>query len=861
MKTCHIVFQTHWDREWYYPFETYRYRLIHVIKRVLDALDQNEIDKFVLDGQTLPLDDFLEVAEIEDQNRILAYIKQGKIIVGPWYIAMDEFLVQGESIIRNLEIGISSANSYKKGKYLGYLPDTFGHIGQMPQILSNFNIEDAMMWRGIDLNHSEFIWEGTDGTKLFTVFLSQGYYQEAFNHDQYVDIIKKYVDRVTPLAQTNHILFTAGGDHLMPIRENLKNRMDMLNKNIDGYTFVNSDYLAYIQKLKENINIDHLDVLKGELRKNTNSYILPNVLSTRSYLKILNQDLEDQMLAYIEPLTAIAYLGKKAPYSFLKHIWKTILQNQPHDSICGCSVDDVHIENEMRAKKAFQMIESVKKDLRATLSLKPMAYYIDSASKIFDDDQYFSLFNPNPFPYRGYVKIKLYLHEDKDMHKGIKIKDDNANIYEAVVIEKKEDRLFDSPLDYPPAFRKGYLYDVVFEVDQLKALSITPFEVIIDYSQSTKKTDGTVIENEYIKVMLTDKGTLNLIDKLSQVTYENWHGFYSSLDAGDSYNYSKPKNDMLSYAKLSSKPKVVKTTIVQKMFYQLTLTMPKALDDTRSNPSLETVDTIIDVELSLYANQSQVHTKTHINQKGQDQRLRVTYPLNEVVEHSYSDQSFEIVKRQANRKEIYIAQKQKEVDVVVDPSLSLIYLANKNNGIEFFHKGLHEYQTTQLNHQTSLEVTLIRSVSHLSRDDFDSRGGAAGPNLETKDAQCLRKITFDYAFGPITDIKDVEKSFLDAKMFRKPVIKLSGSLKESTNTIFSYDNHQVDLTSIRLINEHQIEVRLVNLSETIENISIESQLSIKNITLVKMNREIIEDHLDKQLSFKPFEIKTLLLSL
>jgi alpha-mannosidase len=134
MKTCHIIFQTHWDREWYYPFETFRYRLTHVIKRVLDALDHHEIDKFILDGQTLPLEDFLEVAEETEKEKILAYIKEGKVVIGPWYIAMDESLVTGESIVRNLEIGIKTAESYGKNQYLGYLPDTFGHIGQMPQI-------------------------------------------------------------------------------------------------------------------------------------------------------------------------------------------------------------------------------------------------------------------------------------------------------------------------------------------------------------------------------------------------------------------------------------------------------------------------------------------------------------------------------------------------------------------------------------------------------------------------------------------------------------------------------------------------------------------------------------------------------
>jgi mannosylglycerate hydrolase len=68
--------------------------------------------------------------------------------VGPWYILMDEFLVSGETIVRNLEMGLDRAAAFGGAMEVGYLPDMFGHIAQMPQILAQFGFDHAVVWRG-----------------------------------------------------------------------------------------------------------------------------------------------------------------------------------------------------------------------------------------------------------------------------------------------------------------------------------------------------------------------------------------------------------------------------------------------------------------------------------------------------------------------------------------------------------------------------------------------------------------------------------------------------------------------------------------------------------------------------------------
>jgi len=854
-KTLHLVFQTHWDREWYFPFEQYRYRLIHVIERAMRALEQNEIASFILDGQTLPLEDYFEVCEPKDKKRILALIKNKRMIIGPWYIAMDEFLVHGESIIRNLEIGDKIARQYGEIQHVGYLPDTFGHIGQMPQILRGFDIDNAIMWRGVHLKDSEFIWQGVDESKLFTLFLVDGYYHPELNQNNRAVAIQNYVKRNESYARTENILMTAGGDHLMPINDHLDQKIAEVKAASPDFELCVSSYESYIQTVRNQLQEDSLIHVKGELRDNTNAYILPNVLSTRSYLKQLNQQLEDDMIGYVEPMMALVYLkSKKAPYRYVEHIWKTILQNQPHDSICGCSVDEVHLENEMRAEKARQMISSLKEGMYDQLKVLPMTFYGNKSKKIDDDDMKFSVYNPHPYAFSGVIEGIIRLNSDTPWT-SFMIQDENHQIYQVAIDEVKPNRLFVSPLDYPPIFRQGKAFQIKAYVKSLAPLTMSMFTVIEGETLPVESKIDHTLENEKIKITLQDNGSLMVFDKKNKTDYPMWNRFYSSMDAGDSYNYSKPEQDTISYAYLNGEPITTISAISQSLHYQLILVQPEELDSSRKFAVETKTTSTIDVKLTLHHHESLVRVSVLIDQKGKDQRLRMQFPLGVRLEEHMNDSAFELAKRKSNRKEIFIAERQKEVPVVVDSSLSMIHGVKDKNGIQFFHRGLHESQMIEEDGKTSLEVTLIRSVGHLSRDDFGSRGGAAGPNLETPDAQCIRTHQFNYAFGPIDASQEAVDSYRLALEFRKPPI-LSRAYGEKQPSLLIKENDKVVVTSLRLVNQYQIEVRLWNPSKTVQKTILKSTLKIERIEEVFMNhssKQIIES----SISLKPNEIKTL----
>ncbi|MCK4961620.1 MAG: hypothetical protein KAS19_03995, partial [Anaerolineales bacterium] len=175
MTILHIVPHTHWDREWYLPFQSFRIKLVHLIDMLLDILDHDPaFTHFTLDGQTIILEDYLEIRP-ERESDLIRHIRSGRLLIGPWYILPDEFLVSPEATVRNLLQGGSLCDRFGARMDIGYLPDPFGHIGQMPQILLGFGIEMAAFRRGLADEPCELWWQAPDGSRVLTAYLRDGY--------------------------------------------------------------------------------------------------------------------------------------------------------------------------------------------------------------------------------------------------------------------------------------------------------------------------------------------------------------------------------------------------------------------------------------------------------------------------------------------------------------------------------------------------------------------------------------------------------------------------------------------------------------------------------------------------------------
>lgn len=210
-----VLHHTHWDREWYQTFEAMQIRLRDVIRHIVTMIENHQIEYFYLDGQTCVLDDYREIVSKEEFSRLEELIRRGKIQVGPWYVLADEFLCPPEACVKNLEIGMKTAKEYGSFCRLGYLPDTFGHIGSMPQILKEFGIDCAVVWRGTNPSDCEVWWEGNDKSRLATLVLStrDGYYQTFLKHQDYERELDAYLDFHNRKRSWNCPVLMDGADH------------------------------------------------------------------------------------------------------------------------------------------------------------------------------------------------------------------------------------------------------------------------------------------------------------------------------------------------------------------------------------------------------------------------------------------------------------------------------------------------------------------------------------------------------------------------------------------------------------------------------------------------------------------------
>ena len=390
-----LVPHTHWDREWYQTFQQFRIRLVHAVDRLLDILDRDpKFTHFMLDGQTIVLDDYLEVRP-EQEQRLKNYIRSGRIQVGPWYLQPDEFLVSGESLVRNLQIGLQQAAVYGDSMRAGYVPDCFGHIAQLPQILRGFGIDNAVFWRGVgaEAHKSEFFWAAPDGSQVLVIFLAGALgYSNARDMplvpEEFVARVELLAAPLLPMATTNTLLFMNGSDHLEP-QDGLPETIEAANKLL---AHINPEYeniLTHYGHLEHNGHAKHIDsmhvrigtlpqyikaiqqqierspgtslqTLSGEMRSSQYSHLLPAVLSTRMWIKQQNTAIEHLLERWVEPLTAWSWkLGASYPKGLVKLAWKYLLQNHPHDSICGCSIDQVHRENSVRFAQSQQIGENL----------------------------------------------------------------------------------------------------------------------------------------------------------------------------------------------------------------------------------------------------------------------------------------------------------------------------------------------------------------------------------------------------------------------------------------------------------------------------------------------------------------------
>jgi alpha-mannosidase len=387
--TVVLVPHTHWDREWYVPFDDFLSRLVDMMDGLIELLDEDpRFTHFHLDGQATVIDDYL-AARPQREGDIRRLASQGRISVGPWYTQMDEFLVSGESLIRNLEWGLRRARELGAlPPVAGYLPDQFGHVGQMPQILRHAGLERAVVWRGVpgSIDRTAFDWESPDGSRVLTEYLAFGYglgglMVQAESADGLAANLRKAVELLGPLSTSSRLLVPVGGDHQVPAR-----KLAPLLSEASRRAGVDAR-IGSIAEYFEGPGPKDPPTWRGELRSAARAHLLPNVYSARVHQKRERARIEALLERYAEPLAALVP-GFAWPERELADAWRMLLWNGAHDSVCGCSVDQVAVDVDARHASARRIATGI-----AERALAALAERIRIPGRL--------RFNPSPFERDG----------------------------------------------------------------------------------------------------------------------------------------------------------------------------------------------------------------------------------------------------------------------------------------------------------------------------------------------------------------------------------------------------------------------------------------------------------------------------
>lgn len=337
----HVVPHTHWDREWYKPYPVFRMQLVELLDDLLPRLEgDGSFAHFQLDGQLAVVDDYLEIRP-DQGERITALNRSGRLSFGPWYTLPDEFLVSGETHVRNLRLGLATAERFGGSMPVGYLPDMFGHVAQMPQILAGFGLADAVVWRGVPfaIDAPAFWWEAPDGTAVRAEYLADGYGNGARMPEHGKELLDK-IDafRAAQGARAGDpILWMNGTDHLLP-QAHLGRVVAEANEASDDYRIVVTSLAAHLAASPRT----GLPTWPGELRSGARSNLLMGVASCRVDVKQAAARAERWLERVAEPLATCWQPADAYPAAFLAHAWRDVIRNAAHDSICGCSADEVN---------------------------------------------------------------------------------------------------------------------------------------------------------------------------------------------------------------------------------------------------------------------------------------------------------------------------------------------------------------------------------------------------------------------------------------------------------------------------------------------------------------------------------------
>ncbi|CAN5859645.1 hypothetical protein BH23ACT2_BH23ACT2_30000 [soil metagenome] len=757
----HIVPHTHWDREWYQPFPVFRMQLVELLDGLLPQLDATDgFAHFQLDGQMAVVDDYLEIRP-EQRERLTALNRAGTLAMGPWYTLPDEFLVSGETLVRNLQLGMARADDFGGAMAVGYLPDMFGHVAQMPQILAAFGFADAVVWRGVPaaIDAPAFNWEALDGTTVRAEYLADGYSNGARLPTDGAELVEQVeAFRAASGARVGDpVLWMNGTDHQVP-QSWLAKVVAEANDRQGDLHFVVSSLPAHLAASPRH----GLATWRGELRSGARTNVLMGVASCRVDVKQAAARAERWLERVAEPLAACWLSPDAWPGAVLDVAWRDVVRNAAHDSICGCSADEVNDAVLHRYAESTRVAEVVADRAQsAALTHAEVGSVVcnptartrgATVSAVVDGEvapPHTQQLSVRParrrtvtLDRRGAVPVVLRaaLEDQKVSRITLAAIDDASGDWVVTLVADRAPKAVDVARlrrqleDLAAEDPEGLVHLDVLRPSATQEVLLCTGDVPghgwrglapADLGEHAVRAEGQGLTNGLMTVVPDHADGTFLLNG-----QPGFGRLVDDGDAGDTYNWSPPDDDHVV-----ARPDHVEVSVPEagpvrgRIEIVRRYRWPTHVEgDRRVGVTEVAVTTVIE----LRAGEDLVRVSVGFDNTARDHRLRIHLPLPEPTDHSVAECAYGTVRRGLDAE-----GGPNEAALATFPSRRFVAAG----GLLVAHEGLSEYELVEIGdvagdrRATELALTVIRSVGTISRGPMTMRALPAGPPTPTPAAQ------------------------------------------------------------------------------------------------------------------------------
>lgn len=765
-KNAYIYHHTHWDNEWYFTEEDSNIQLVYHMKELLEALENDQIDYFFLDGQTAIAEDYLR-AHPEDRERVAQLIGDKRLFIGPFHTQLDSFICSGESVINNLKIGMSIGDKLGGANRVAYLPDSFGQSQDYPQLFNQMDIQDFVFRRGMGDEHqlpNEFIWDGENGSAVLCSALNCGY---GFATEPFVNgsLLKNagldydgkdIASQMRKLADNSVLedgfLLPIGNDQT-PVIRNFKQLIEKYNAESEEYHFEELTLPQYMDKLrKEGKDLKHY---KGEFLNPQYHRVHKSIGSARADIKNVQDRIERLMAYEIQPVMCILdRIGLPYDRSLTERIWNLLVRGQTHSG--ATNTDKTNELILKRSEIACNLAEALKVYLVRKLALSVEKKQGASPVVVF-----------NSLPYRRDMAVRLEIYTRTP--EFALYRQDKPVDYTSFRVRREYGGTIRKRMESYDAEKFYYVHEIAVTLEDMPAFGYETLYICEGAPEGCAQavnTDG-VIENNWYSLWLNDDGKLSLRDKQTGEVHEDILYWEESGDAGDNYDYSYPAQDWKICAGFGG-CKVVRSE-QGKQWAELelrgTLRVPKNLEErARQEDSVAMPYT---VTFKLEQGERVLHVDGCIDNHADNHRVRLVLRTPYQTDNALAGTQFGVIARPVHPATMDIWKKEGwlEEPSPIDPLLNHVSVSDGKATATVYTRGVKEYEI--LNNK-DIALTLFRSVGYLGLPDLERRPGRASGLAERiipsplSQMQGENHFAFSLSFTGAFDANEIGKAYVES---------------------------------------------------------------------------------------------------